>query len=116
MNLLLRGAFFPWDEIRALESQQADICAANVKAGRPRYFASTPAVRIFGPHLPIFDLKGQAIVPSKGGHPLGNGLAVYRPAQCDLPFVKFKGRKCPASYRRACTEVCIMCKGTNLKG
>ena len=86
MNLLLRGAFFPWDEISALESQQSDICAANVKAGRPRYFASTPAVRIFGPHLPIFDASGQLIVPSKGGHPLGNGLAVYRPAQCDLPL------------------------------
>ena len=61
MNLLLRGSVYPKEEIDRLENQQSVIRAANRKAGLPRFFASRPAVRAFGPFLPIVGLNDDRI-------------------------------------------------------
>ena len=63
------------DEFRVAERKDE---LAREKAGLPRFFAETPAVRFFGPLWPILDVDATEIPIASNRHPFGPNRRKYR--------------------------------------
>ena len=50
---MLRGPVLTHAQVLQIEASERAVTRANVRAGRPRFRASLPAVRASGPLLPV---------------------------------------------------------------
>ena len=107
-NLLPRGPFVSEvDLVASLEEEQATK-AANYKAARAPLKTNKVCIRTFGPLLQIYGEDGVRIQPSKKGHPLGNGRALFLPRHLCEVSEPFRG-SCIAARYKPCTVQCRLC-------
>ena len=110
LNLLLRGPCVNAYDIDVLDDVVMEERDAAKRTGYHKHHASVPAVRIYGPCLPIMNEDGEAI-RAKNGHPLGDGKQWFRPARLNLPFAEMPIGECHASFVAKCGPKCILCNG-----
>ena len=111
-NLIGRGVFLSGDGLKESLAAAASFRSDNKRSGKAPKKVAKLCVRSFGPFPPVFDANNNVIVPSRKGHPLGEGRPLFLPPRLLEAFIFDEIDKCPAGRLKVCTSLCLLCHGS----